>query len=85
MKVRTIAELRAHPHCESVWNEGEDGWWCDVAAGFRSPATGCHVFHEWSVKDLLADFNAREVCDCPECESLKSINKVQTKTTPDHE
>ncbi len=66
-KPRTLTELRAHPEVEDVWDEGLCGWWLEARPGFTSPGSGCHVFHEDTVRDLCREFNGREPCACEEC------------------
>lgn len=75
-KARSFADIKNDPRVESISDErgrrgdGGDGIWVYLHVGFHSISTGCHCVHEWSVKDLIRDFNdiapckPGGVCDC---------------------
>lgn len=75
---RDLAEIAKDPRVESAWDEGEDGLWFSLKAGFRLRIDGTHAAHEVTAKDLLAKLREIEPCNCPECRFHVVTNMTRT-------
>jgi hypothetical protein len=64
---RDLAEIAKDPRVESAWDEGEDGLWFSLKAGFRLRIDGTHGAHEVTGEDLRTKLREVEPCNCPEC------------------
>jgi len=49
-KVRTLADLKNDSRIDNVWSEGDDGWWAELAHGWKWD--GCSCIHEPTVAKL---------------------------------
>lgn len=63
---KTVDRIKADPRVESVWDEGEDGWWAMLKKGWQWD--DCHGIHERSPRALL-EVLRHEVrpCNCADC------------------
>lgn len=52
-----LKRLKADPRVESVWDEGEDGWWCDLKPNWFSDSTETGRLHEGTPQDLWEVLN----------------------------
>ena len=53
-----LRKLLDDPRVESISNEGEDGYWIYLAAGYICGDLDTTVVHEWTVRDLLLSFGS---------------------------
>ncbi len=56
-KVRTKKDIESLPFVESVFNEGEDGWWAYFNLNHVSAKMDCSMVHEHSIKELCNAIN----------------------------
>ena len=66
-KVKIIERIKADPRATEVWNEGEDGWWVMLKAGYICGNSDTHAVHEWSLKSLWNSFRTVKPCNCKDC------------------
>jgi hypothetical protein len=57
-KARTLRDVKADPRVVLVWNEGDYGWWADLASGYNRD--GCSQLHGETVQELCDDLDAVE-------------------------
>lgn len=62
-----IERIKSDPRVSEIWNEGEDGWWVMLKAGFMCRNSECHAVHEWSLRDLWSSFKSVQPCVCRDC------------------
>lgn len=64
-----IEQIKADPRVESVWDEGEDGWWAILKEGWQWD--GVHGLHERSPRALLKVLrHAVRPCSCEDCRKV---------------
>lgn len=47
-----LNKIKNDPRIESVWDEGEDGWWANLNTNFISDDTECGSLHEETLQEL---------------------------------
>ena len=47
-----LNKIKNDPRIESVWDEGEDGWWAHLNTNFISDDTECGSLHEETLQEL---------------------------------
>jgi len=55
-KARTLSDVRRDPRVESVWSEGDDGWWASLKEGWVR-YDGVISLHEYTIKELCRSLN----------------------------
>lgn len=55
-KARSLKDIAVDPRVDEVWSEGEDGYWVKLKSPWWS-TLGTTQVHEWTVKELLKQFN----------------------------
>lgn len=53
-KYKSLDKIALDPRVVSIWDEGDDGLWIELAKGYNSDGASC--VHEWNVKDLIQAF-----------------------------
>jgi hypothetical protein len=51
---KTLDYICDDPRVVTIWDEGEDGIWIQLAEGYN--IDGCSCVHEWNVRDLMYSF-----------------------------
>ena len=49
-----IERIKNDPRVSSVWDEGEDGWWCHLKTNWISDDTECGSLHEETLESLYS-------------------------------
>ena len=63
----SIKIILADPRTDSMWNEGDDGWWVSLAPGFRCEATDTHYLHAETVREVFIQWKTVKPCKCADC------------------
>lgn len=50
---KSLARIKRDPRVTDAWDEGDDGYWADLAPGYVS-ADDTTTLHEHTIKDLRA-------------------------------
>lgn len=60
MSKSILKRIKADPRVESVWDEDEDGWWCDLKPNWFSDSTETGRLHEETPQDLWEVLNSED-------------------------
>ena len=60
-------KIKSDPRVIDVWDEGEDGKWAMLKAGFIDGESGCHAIHESTYTELKAKMRYIKPCKCQDC------------------
>lgn len=66
--MKTIVDrIRRDPRCESIADEGDDGWWVMLRPGYCWPEGETHAVHERDLESLWREFRTVAPCRCNDC------------------
>lgn len=60
MSKSILKRIKADPRVDSVWDEDEDGWWCDLKPNWFSDSTETGRLHEETPQDLWEVLNSED-------------------------
>ena len=51
-RARTIAQIKAHPAVAELYAEDDNGWWADLAEGYRDTEADTTQLHERTIAEI---------------------------------
>lgn len=67
MRDKWQQEFTADPRVDEAWDEGDDGLWVSLRAGWKWGGGDTHFLHERSVGALRREMKNVKRCFCLEC------------------